>query len=273
MHIAIFAKTYPRPTLAETFAAAAADGLHHLHFNFSCCPGLSALPETIPDDYVLEIQQTLRTQPVQLIGVSGTYNLLHPDQRRRAHGRRAVAAIAERCPALSIPLVSLCTGTHDPDDKWRHHPQNATPESFAEVLREFEHLIPIAEQYGLLLGVEPETANVINGPERARELLDALQSDRLKIILDPANLFEMAPPNEVRERIVRAVELLGPDIAVAHAKDRTAAGRVVPAGRGAVDFGFLIERLRGVGYGGPLVLHGLSETEVPEAVVHLRAEQ
>ena len=268
INLAIFAKTYQRPTPEATFCAATDDELRSLHFNYACA-GLPALPLKISNEIAAQIQTAASKTQVQFVGVSATYNMIHPDPKVREHGRAALATIAARCGELNMPLISLCTGTHDPDDKWRHHMENDSPESFSMVLKEFEHLLPIAEAYDVHLGIEPETANVINGPERARELLDALQSNRLKIILDPANLFEEATASEVSERIARAVDLLGPELAHVHAKDRTADGRIVPAGQGAVDFGFLVERLRAVSFAGPLVLHGLAETAVPKAVAHL----
>ena len=36
MHLGIFAKTFPRPTLEETLDAVADHGLTHVQFNMSC---------------------------------------------------------------------------------------------------------------------------------------------------------------------------------------------------------------------------------------------
>ena len=54
-------------------------------------------------------------------------------------------------------------------------------------------------------------------------------------MLDPANLFETAAPAERRRIIDEAVDLLGPDIVMAHAKDRDAEGGFAAAGSGVVD--------------------------------------
>ena len=55
-------------------------------------------------------------------------------------------------------------------------------------------------------------------------------------MLDPANLFETAAPAERRRIVDEAVDLLGPRIAMAHAKDRDADGGFATAGSGVVDF-------------------------------------
>ncbi|HET6437133.1 MAG TPA: sugar phosphate isomerase/epimerase, partial [Anaeromyxobacter sp.] len=134
-----------------------------------------------------------------------------------------------------------------------------------------EAVLALAEAHDLWVGVEPELGNVVSSARRARELLEALQSERLRIVLDPANLFEVAGPDERRWLVEEAVDLLGTRISLAHAKDRDAAGRVVAAGRGVVDFGHFLAALRNAGFDGPLVTHGLSEAEAPEVASRLRS--
>ena len=97
-----------------------------------------------------------------------------------------------------------------------------------------------------------------------------MRSPRIRIVLDPANLFEIATPDAARKIVAEAVDLLGDRIAMAHAKDRAADGAFVAAGQGIVDFPDFIRRLSAVGFNGPLVTHGLSEQEAPEVAQFLR---
>ena len=90
-----------------------------------------------------------------------------------------------------------------------------------------------------------------------------MASKRLKIVLDPANLFERATRTEARAIVARAVETAGDAIAMAHAKDRDESGGFVAAGRGVVDFSDFLARLVAVGFDGPVVTHGLSPDEAP----------
>jgi sugar phosphate isomerase/epimerase len=127
--------------------------------------------------------------------------------------------------------------------------------------------VAIAEQHDLVLGIEPEVGNVVRTAPLARRLLDEMQSDRLKIILDPANLFDTATSvSEINDLIVEAATLLHEHITVAHAKDRTLEGRACAAGKGAVDFRFFASQLEEMRFTGPLVLHGLDEREVPSSI-------
>src|SRR5262249_32713733 len=54
MHLGIFAKTFPRPTIEETLDAIADRGLTHVQFNMSCV-GLPTLPERIEEEYCRSI--------------------------------------------------------------------------------------------------------------------------------------------------------------------------------------------------------------------------
>ena len=89
---------------------------------------------------------------------------------------------------------------------------------------------------GIKLGIEPELANVVDTAPRARALIDTLQSPALAIVLDPANLFEVARLTEQRDLLSRAVDLLADRIVMAHAKDRDAAGRFCHGGQGRGGF-------------------------------------
>ncbi len=94
----------------------------------------------------------------------------------------------------------------------------------------------IAERWDILLGVEPELANVVSDARQALRLMRELGSDRIRIVLDPANLFETATLSEQHRLISDSVEMLGEHIAMAHAKDRVADGSFVAAGAGIVDY-------------------------------------
>lgn len=96
--------------------------------------------------------------------------------------------------------------------------------------------------------------------------MDSVQNPWLKIIFNPVNLFEMAnDAADIHKKIEEGIDSLAGGILVAHAKDRKADAHVVCPGRGIVDFGFYIKKLRNIGFQGSLVLHGLPEKEVLEA--------
>ncbi|MDX8514075.1 sugar phosphate isomerase/epimerase family protein [Mesorhizobium captivum] len=262
MQIGVFAKTFPGSEPAGVLAAVREAGYAVSQFNLGCA-GLPSMPDAVPDVAIRTIDAAARASGVGLVALSGTYNMAHPDSRVRHDGLRRLAVIIETAARLSIPLVTLCTGTRNADDQWAHHPDNADPSAWADMAREMEKALQLAERHGVDLGIEPEQANIVTSAGDAVRLISEMGSKRLRIVLDPANLFERAHPEAARAIVAEAVERTAGHVALAHAKDRFADGRFAAAGQGVVDFADFIARLKATGFDGPLVTHGLSAKEAP----------
>jgi len=269
MQIGIFAKTFAAQGARASLNAVRDAGYTVAQFNLAVLGGPS-MPETISPATCAETAAASAEAGVALAAVSGTYNMIHPDQAKRDAGFARLATMIRAAPLMGTRLVSLCTGTRHATDQWAHHPDNARPDAWRDLMAEMERATSVAEEHGVDLGVEPELANVVSSAALARRLIDELKSPRVKIILDPANLFETAPVAEARSIIAEAVDLLADRIAMAHAKDRRADGGFAAAGSGVIDFPHFVGRLRAAGFDGPLVTHGLSEAEAPKVAVFLR---
>lgn len=262
MQLGIFAKTFPEVGAKPVLQAAQNAGYTTVQFNMACL-GLPPMPEEIPATTSAEIAGACRETGVTLSALSGTYNMIHPDVAVRADGLRRLAVIIKAAKAMGAPLVTLCTGSRDAADQWKHHPDNDTPEAWADLRSEMEKAVQLAEANGIVLGIEPELANVISSARHARKLFDEVQSPALRIVLDPANLFEVEPEARRKDIIARAIDLLADRISMAHAKDRDASGNFVAAGTGVIDFTHFIARLQAAGFEGPLITHGLTAEEAP----------
>ncbi len=270
MQLGIFAKTFPPTDPAASLAAVRDAGYVCTQFNMRCA-GLAELPDEIPDAVLRRIAAAARTSGVTIAALSGTYNMIHPDPAVRARGMRRLGVMLAAASALGVKLVTLCTGTRDPDDQWRAHPDNATPQAWADLRRAMHEAATLAEQYGVALGIEPEQANVVVSAEDALRLIGEIGSPRLRVVLDPANLFEHADRATAARIAAHAVEVLAGHVAMAHAKDRHPDGSFATAGTGVVDFPDFLGRLRAAGFDGPLVAHGLSAAEAPGVAAFLAA--
>ncbi len=260
--IGIFAKTFAGSDPTAVLAQVANAGFGSAHFNMACC-GLAAMPDVIPAGTAQAVASAAAASGVSLVGLSGTWNMIHPDPAVRAAGMRRLEVLAQACAPLGTRLITLCTGTRDADDQWRAHPDNASPEAWRDILASMEQAVAIAERYDVDLGIEPELANVVDSAAKARQLLDEIGSPRLKIVLDPANLAEIETPERRRAIVAGAIDLLADHIAMAHAKDRDINGEFVAAGRGVIDFAHFMGTLQAAGFTGPMVAHGLSAAEAP----------
>jgi sugar phosphate isomerase/epimerase len=269
MQVGIFAKTFPGTDPLVVLSAVRDSGYSSTQFNLACC-GLPSMPDHVPDAVVASIRAAADTTGVSLAALSGTYNMAHPERAVRETGLRQLSVIIETAAALSIPLVTLCTGTRNALDQWAYHPDNTDPAAWDDMASEVAKALMLAEQHGVDLGIEPEQANIVTSAADAKRLIAEMGSSRLRIVLDPANLFEEATRPEALDIVARAVETAAGHIAMAHAKDRHADGRFATAGQGIVDFPDFIARLKALGFDGPLVTHGLSAAEAPGVALFLR---
>lgn len=270
MQLGIFAKTFTTTGALPVLRAVADAGYAAAQFNLACL-GLPSMPDSIEPDAARSVVEASRQTGVSIAAVSGTYNMIHPDRRVRDQGLARLEVLAASCADMGTRLITLCTGTRDAEDQWRWHADNATDAAWSDLRVEMEAAIAIAERFDIELGIEPELANVVSSARAARRLLDEVNSKRLRIVLDPANLFEVADSAERHRLIDEAVDLLAAEIGMAHAKDRHADGSFAAAGQGVVDFPHFICRLQAAGFDGPLITHGLMEAEAPGVGAFLRS--
>lgn len=263
----IFAKTFPRPTVEETFEVVANHGLNWVQFNMACA-GLPSLPTEIEPALIERIKKAADKYNISFAAVSGTYNMIHPDQQVREEGLRRFGVLASACQAMGTTVITLCTGTRDPLDMWRYHPDNSSRLAWKDLLTSLEKALAIAEKEQLTLAFEPEHNNVISTAAKGAELLRELRSSRLKVVIDPANII--TSKSEQTRLLNEAFDLLGEHIILAHAKDFGPDGTILAAGQGLLDYTQYIALLKSINFNGALVLHGLVEEEVEESTRFLK---
>ena len=271
MQLGIFAKTFPRASLEETLDAVSVHGLSCVQLNMSCA-GLRPMPEEISLELADRIREEMNERDLTMSAVSGTFNMIHPDPENRRDGLRRLGVLAGACGRLGTSVMTLCTGTRDSEDMWCYHPDNSTPEAWRDLLASMEQAVRVAEEHDVTLAFEPEVNNVVDSAEKGRRLLDEVRSSRLKVVIDAANLVRKAELPRSEEVLDKAFEVLGEKVIIAHAKDVKNTGEVVAAGRGELDYDRYLENLRGVGFEGPLILHGLEESEVEGSIAFLRTK-
>lgn len=273
MQIGIFAKTFVRPTVGSNLDAVAASGAQVTQYNLVCA-GLPTLPDVIAPDVCEAIRSGHRSRNLEMAAISATFNIIDPDELRRSTNMRRFEVLASAARSLGTEVLTLCSGTCDAEDMWRAHPDNRLPGTWHAMETAMKHIVGIAEAKEVFVAIEPEPGNVVDSAARARHLLNEIGSPRLKIVFDGANLIDSGDPARIREILAEAIELLGSDIVIAHAKDVRWEGepRFVPAGEGVLDYPFYLECLVNAGFRGPLILHGLDEDDVPRCVRFLKEQ-
>jgi sugar phosphate isomerase/epimerase len=218
MHLGIFAKTFPRPTLEDTLDAVASHPLTHVQFNMTCA-GLPTLPDRIDEDLCVWIARLFKERGMAMAAISGTFNLCDPDTARLQDNLRRLDVLAAACRWLDTRIITLCTGTLDPEDMWKWHPDNVRRTAWETLVDSVRAAIKIADRNEVTLAFEPEMHNVVNSVSKARRLLDEIDSRWLKIVIDPANLIHPGERSRIAEILDEAFDWLGRDIILTHAKD------------------------------------------------------
>lgn len=267
------ARTFVRSTLAETLEAVESHGIHFIQFNFTCA-SLPEMPEHIDRQLCDEIRKEADIRGLTIAAVSGTYNMIHPDPKRRRDGLSRLRELASNCDGLGTSVITLCTGTRDPHNMWRRHPDNDSPEAWQDLLVSMRVALQIAEEHDVKLAFEPEVSNVVDSARKGRRLIDQMQSPNLKVVMDPANLFHKGELRRMREIVDEAFVLLGDYIAIGHAKDLDHDGEAgdLAAGKGLLDYAQYLSWISKLDFSVPLILHGLGETEVDECVAFLQGK-
>jgi sugar phosphate isomerase/epimerase len=287
--IGIFAKHLSRSTPEELFEAVAGYGLNCVQFNAACL-GIPSLPDTIDKTLWHRTAQAARSAGVKVVALSATFNLLDENKLRLADNFRRLELLAQGATILGTDLVTLCSGTRYQQDMWTYHPENQSPAAWRDMTDSMQRALAIAIAHDVYLGIEPEVASVVSNAEDAARLIGELDSDRIKIVFDAANLYR--PPADPRRDgyvITNALLLLGNRVALAHCKDvadpiakRAAHGNHsglyehVAAGTGILDYHHYISELkRLVPESVPLILHGLTEEQTPASVsfIHERINE
>jgi sugar phosphate isomerase/epimerase len=271
VHLGIFAKTFVRPTLAAVLDAVRSHGLNYVQFNMACV-GLPSMPDRIAPELCDDVRQEMAARNLTMVAVSGTFNMIHPDPTERERGLRRLAVLAAACKRLGTSVITLCTGTRDPDDKWQYHPDNASPEAWQDLVISMQSALQIAAEHDVTLAIEPEVSNVVDSAVKARRLLDEMQSPNLKIVIDAANLFHEGTLQCQHRVLEEAFSLLADDIILAHAKDLSRDGEAgqEAAGTGLLDYDHYLSLLQSIGFEGPLLLHSLAESQVDQAIRFLQ---
>lgn len=152
------------------------------------------------------------------IAVLGCYlNLAHPDPeelqkiKSRYFGHLRVAALA------GCSVVGTETGA--PNAQYKLDGATHSKEALDTFIRNLSDVVERAEDWGVSMAIEPVWNHIVYNADRAVEVLRAIKSPNLRIILDPVNLLCMENAED-REEIFRdAFEKLRDHIAVVHIKD------------------------------------------------------
>jgi sugar phosphate isomerase/epimerase len=234
-------------------------GFAMAHWNFAAL-GMPTLADGVDDETFAGVRASFEAVGVTIPSVSVTYNVVHPDRERRKRDTAAAVELIGRIPSLGADVATLCSGTRDPENMWRSHPDNARPDAWSDLRATLDVLLEAAATAGIRLGIEPEPGNTVANASVAARLLDELGPDApIGVIFDPANLLSPATIPQQEEVLTDAIDMLGARIIGVHAKDVVESGYSA-AGAGMMDYHLvfrLLSRIAPV----PLIAQDVRESD------------
>lgn len=275
IELGIMTRHVERPTIEGVAEEIGARGLKVVQLSLESA-GLEPMPYRFEEREARRIRVAFERVGVRVAAVSGTFNVIDADTLAVRENVERFRRLCEACAWLGTSVVTTCTGTRSTESMWRAHPGNQLPDAWAELVDVTRVMARAAEDAGVVMALEPETANVVDTLEKAERLIEEVRSKAVGVTFDPANFFYPSALPRMREVLEEGFRRLGGRIALAHAKDVVAppAGgshcRYRPAGQGVLDYVTYVRLLKGSGYTNGLVMHSLSEADIPACVEHVR---
>ena len=271
MQVGIMSGHFKRPSLEESLDAVLAHDIRHLQFNMSSAHLQGPIEEEI-ESAGPHIREQIRKRDMVIAALGGPINMVHVNPEKRQQAIDRMSTLISACEYVGTSVIATCTGSRDPDSMWRHHPDNATEATWRVLCSTLEKVLPIAEAAGVTIAFEPEFNNVASDAKKSRRLIDEMRSPNLKVVMDAANIFGENDLSRMTEVLDEAFELLGEHIAIAHGKDLDRGGDAghLAAGTGKLDYDHYVKLLCGLPFDVSVILHGLSEDQVPGAADMLR---
>ena len=160
--------------------------------------------------------------------VLGCYlNLADPDAERRERTRGIYQAHLRFAAETGAAMVGTETFAN-PESRFEA-PAPESEEAYAFFLDCIRPVARYAEECGAILAVEPVYYHIISTPERAERMLNDLNCDSVKIILDAVNLISPEQAENTDAVVSDAIRRLGEQVRVLHMKDFTREGEQMNA--------------------------------------------
>ena len=207
-------------TLEEHLKSAREQGFSCAHIALSkTIPGFSMkdAPALLTDSLAAEVRALLDKYGMECAVLGCYLNLATPDEAELANTLASYKAHLHFARAIGARVVGTETGA--PNTAYATCPECWTEESLQLFIDRLRPVVRYAEEAGSIIAIEPVCRHIVSTPERARRVLDAIDSPALQIILDAVNLLTLDNYSRYDELIDESVRLFGDRIRVLHMKD------------------------------------------------------
>lgn len=271
MKIGICSTDFAPDRADALFAKIHSIGFRAVQFSFGSILGGEEMMPQLDTAMISEVKTAAEKYGVEIVAVNCTFNMIDPDGNRLRENLRRTEVMCWSAKQLGCSILTLCTGSRNPESMWAWHEDNTKPEYWSLLMKVMRQVVTYAEQSGITLVVETEASNIVRTPALSRQMLDEINSPNLKMVIDCANLFlpGTAHCKNADSTIQMAFDTFGTEIALAHGKDIADSDGIefVPAGEGIVNYDLFLRLLHSYGYRGAMILHGIYKEDLMPSCV------
>jgi L-ribulose-5-phosphate 3-epimerase len=239
-------------------------------------PGAHLLPKEFGEAGIAEIRQAFNNKGIS-IAVLGCYiDMVTPDLHEREFSLARFAAHIDSAAALGCRIIGTETGSPIP----YLDQVNGRERAFNVALESLQRLVSIAEEKGVVVGVEPVAEfHALSSAEHARIMIKKFNSVAVGIIFDPVNLVPIKGVADMNNFLDECFAAFGDRIVAIHAKDYKmihgenglVKSEALPAGLGDMDWEGLFLRLIKAGkHQVPILLEEAGPDSAPAAFARLK---
>ena len=174
-------------------------------------------PSSLTPGYAMYLKHAFAAHGLDIAVLGNYLNLANPDEAKLRDIQEMYYAHIRFASLLGCAMVGTETGA--PNTTYTSCPECRSDEALSTFIRNLRPVVRCAEQFGVLVAIEPVAKHIVYNGARARRVLDEIGSHNLQILFDPVNLLDMSNVDRREEVFAEMIELCGPDIGMLHLKD------------------------------------------------------
>jgi len=236
-------------------------------------------PEVVARD-APRVRRVLAERGVSIVQATG-YNpqLTHPDDACLDQELQRLRAAFETARLLGAEMIISGCGSRHPSAFYGPHPENHLPATRERLISALRHVVPWAEDAGVILALECHVTTALDTPEHIREIIQAVDSRWVRANFDPVNLLgDLSKVWANAEAMRHMWDTLGAACYArsAHIKDVRADPEFVvhiseaPPGRGMLDLDVFFEVVGHLGEDAAVIVEHLPADQALEAIEYVK---
>ncbi|MCJ8006468.1 sugar phosphate isomerase/epimerase family protein [Lederbergia wuyishanensis] len=216
MDVGVVSRSFPQLSNEETAKLLSEKGFKWTELCFSQTDsnywvynGMSDM-KNFTDEESIKIVESFRNEGIEVSAIGVFTNLLETNEKEAEENLAYFERLIEIASINNVPYVSTECG-FIPGKRGVN--ADTYEADFQRILENVKYLAQKAEKYKVSIAIEPCVLDIIPSAKRMVDFINQVGSDRVKVLLDPANLIA----NNSEEDMF---SYLSPHIAYFHGKDR-----------------------------------------------------